>query len=164
MAINQPFLAELQYEAAKTRKILSIVPVDNPTWKPHEKSMELQRLARHVAELPQWATVTIKSDELDFAKGYASAPPLTTAAALVAEFDRLVAEAEKALQEADDAHLNAPWTLRNGDKIFFTLPRHIVLRDMVFNHLVHHRAQLGVYLRLLNIPIPGMYGPTADEM
>ncbi len=163
MAINESFLAELRQEAKKTRNLLSRVPVDQATWKPHEKSMELQRLARHVAELPGWCTVTITTDELDFSKPYDPSPPLTTAAALVAEFDKNVEGAEKALQTADDDLLKGKWSLRNGDHIFFTLPRHVVLRDMVFNHLVHHRAQLGVYLRLLNIPLPSMYGPTADE-
>lgn len=163
MAINQPFLAELKHEAEKTRKLLGRIPVDQPSWKPHEKSMELQRLARHVAEIPNWCTVTITTNELDFAKPYEAAPPLTTAEALVAEFDKNVNGALLALEGADDDHLNNSWSMRNGDHIFFTLPRKVVLRDMVFNHLVHHRAQLGVYLRLLNIPLPPMYGPTADE-
>ena len=163
MAINHAFLAELENEAAKTRTLLSRVPVDNPTWKPHVKSMELQRLARHVAELPAWCTMTITTDELDFAKPFDPSPPLTTAEALVAEFDKNVATAMNALKGTDDEKLQGTWSLRNGEQIFFTLPRHVVLRDMVFNHLVHHRAQLGVYLRLLNIPLPQMYGPTADD-
>ncbi len=164
MAINLSFLEELKNESAKTRKLLSRVPVDNPTWKPHEKSMELQRLARHVAELPSWCSIVITTPELDFAKPYEQSPPLTSAEALVAEFDKNVERAGKALEATNDEHLMGNWSLRNEDHIFFTLPRHEVLRDMVFNHLVHHRAQLGVYLRMLNIPLPGMYGPTADEM
>lgn len=163
MAINRSFIAELKSEAAKTRALLSRVPVDNPAWKPHEKSMELQRLARHVAEIPNWCTYTLMAEELDLSKNHEPSPPLTTAAALVAEMDKHVAAALKELESADDEKLAGNWTLRSGDQIFFTLPRKVVLREMVFNHLIHHRAQLGVYLRMLNVPLPPMYGPTADE-
>lgn len=163
MQLKDLFLAELDLEGLKTRIMLSRIPVDQPQFKPHPRSMELQRLARHIAELPRWATITLTSPELDFAKGYTPAPPLTTNEALLAEFDKQYEAAKAALEHCSEEDLLAPWTMRNGEQVFFTRPRHLVIRDMVFSHLIHHRAQLGVYLRLLEIPLPQQYGPTADE-
>jgi uncharacterized damage-inducible protein DinB len=163
MQLKELFLQELELEAKKTRILLSRVPSNKPDFKPHPKSMELQRLARHIAELPRWATVTLTTPELDFAKGYTPSPPFTTAEALIIEFDSRLGEARSALEQSSDEDLLAPWTMRNGDHVFFTRARHLVIRDMVFSHLIHHRAQLGVYLRLLDVPLPQLYGPTADE-
>lgn len=163
MGINETFIAELQQEAASTRKLLERVPMDKADWTPHPKSMKLGNLANHVAELLSWTSVTLDQDELDFAKfEYKPEIPKTTEE-LVIKFDDQVAKAVACLKKADDAKFMENWTMRNGDQIFMTLPKAAVLRSFVFSHEVHHRAQLGVYLRLLDIPLPGIYGPTADE-
>lgn len=163
-ALNAALIAELKHEAAKTKKMIERVPVEKADWKPHDKSMTLGRLTMHVIEMAGWITVTIKQDELDFAKGYTPTSFPSDNAGLVKLLDKLVAEAENALEESSDEDLHKPWTLRNGDHIYFTLPRIMVLRDFCYNHIVHHRGQLSVYLRLLNVPVPGMYGPSADDM
>lgn len=163
--LNTALIAELKSEAAKTRKMLALVPIaDKADWVPHTKSMKLGRLALHVAELAGWTGMTITTDELDFAKGYTPTPTPATTEELLAILDKNVEMSLKALENADDELLAKPWTLRSGDHVYFTLPKKVVIRDMCYNHVVHHRGQLSVYLRLLNIPIPGMYGPSADEM
>lgn len=163
MGMNEVFIAELQQEAASTRKLLERVPMDKPDWVPHKKSMKLGNLAHHVSELPGWTMVTLNQDELDFAKWeYKPVVPKTTEE-LVKNFDDQLSKAIECLKNSDDAKFMENWTMRQGEQIFFTLPKAAVLRSFVFNHSYHHRAQLGVYLRLLDIPIPGMYGPTADE-
>ncbi|HXC03539.1 MAG TPA: DinB family protein [Bacteroidia bacterium] len=161
-ALKMGLLNELKHEAATTRKILAAVPADKKTYKPHEKSMVLEGLAKHIAELPTWVTVTLKQDVLDFAKPYPKAPEFTTTEALLARFDHNIAEAIDTLENINEEEFFKDWTMRNGEKVFFTLPKVAVLRNMVYNHTVHHRAQLGVYLRLLEIPLPNSYGPTAD--
>jgi uncharacterized damage-inducible protein DinB len=163
MPINEPLIAELQQEASTTRNILERVPLTDPNWKPHEKSMEIGRLAVHVAELPNWVNATLEHDELDFAKSKYNPPQAKSAAELVEILDKNIANAVEVLKNSSDNHFMNNWTLRNGDEIYFTMPKINVLRSMVYNHIIHHRAQLGVYLRLLNIPIPGSYGPSADE-
>ncbi|MCC6865791.1 MAG: DinB family protein [Ignavibacteria bacterium] len=163
MAIKDAFLAELKQEAESTRKLLERVPMDKPDWAPHAKSMKLGNLANHVAELPGWTMVTLDHDELDFAKWeYKPVIPKTTEE-LVKNFDEQVSKAVECLNRTTDDIFMQNWTMRMGDKIFFTLPKAAVLRTFTFNHSYHHRAQLGVYLRLLDIPLPGIYGPTADE-
>ncbi len=163
MGMNEVFIAELQQEAAATRKLLERVPMDKADWSPHAKSMKLGNLAHHVSELLGWTMVTLEQDELDFAKWeYKPVLPKTTEE-LVKNFDEQIKKATECLKKADDAKFMENWTMRHGENIFFTLPKAAVLRSFVFNHEVHHRAQLGVYLRLLDIPLPGMYGPTADE-
>lgn len=162
--LNTAIIAEVKYESGKTEKMLALVPiVEKAEWVPHAKSMKLARLALHIAELPSWITMTINSDELDLGKEYPRSPNPASAAELVKIFTDKTKEALAALEGADDASLDKMWTLRNGDTVYFTMPKKLVLRDMVMNHLVHHRGQLSVYLRLLDIPIPGMYGPSADE-
>jgi uncharacterized damage-inducible protein DinB len=163
MSLNKAFIAELKSETEPTRKLLSRVPVDNLTWKPHEKSMTIERLAQHVAELPNWITTTITKPGLNFADGYTPSPKFKSAEELVSHFDKNVAEAIAALETVSDEDLAKSWTLQNGEQIYFTMPKKVVIRTMAFNHFIHHRAQLGVYLRLLDIPIPGMYGPSADD-
>lgn len=163
MGINEAFIAEMQQEAAATRKLLERVPMDKADWTPHAKSMKLGNLANHVAELLSWTMVTLDQDELDFAKfEYKPEIPESTEA-LVKKFDDMLNKSVECLKKADDAKFMENWTMRNGEQVFFTLPKAAVLRSFVFNHEYHHRAQLGVYLRLLDIPLPGMYGPTADE-
>jgi len=163
MSPKKNFTEELKHETNNTRKILERLPMEKLSWKPHEKSMNLERLSQHIAELPTWITLTIKQDELDFAKGYTPSPKFNSTEELIEQLNKNVALATKALEETTDEHLLKPWTLRNGEQIFFTMPRAVVIRNMVFNHIIHHRAQLGVYLRLLNVPLPTIYGPTADE-
>lgn len=163
MPLNESFIAELQNEAKGTKKMLERVPADKFGWKPHEKSMTLGRLAGHVAELNSWIEATIKHDELDFAKIDYKPPVLETNEQLVNLFEKYYAQGLEALKNADDKTLTENWTMRQGEKIYFTQPKTAVLRGFVFNHLIHHRAQLGVYLRLLDIPVPQTMGPTADE-
>jgi len=156
-------ISELQYEAATTRKILERIPEDKFDWKPHEKSMPMGRLAVHVAEMTDWAKEAVTTDELDFAnQEYKPFEPRTTAD-LVEYFDEKINDAIEALSKTSDEAMMENWTLRNGDQIYFTMMRIQVLRGMVFNHIIHHRGQLSVYLRLNDIPVPAMYGPSADE-
>ncbi len=163
MTIAQQMLAELQQEGIATRKILSLVPIDKKDWKPHEKSMALGRLAEHVAEIYGWPKETVMMDELDFSKGDFSPKVINTNEDLLALFDKCMAKATEILENTPDEEMAKPWTMRNGEIIYFTLPKAVVMRTWVLNHSVHHRAQLGVYLRLLGIPVPSTYGPTADE-
>ena len=161
--LNQSLIPEFQHEASSTRKILERVPDGKLDWKPHDKSMTLGRLASHIAEIPDWMTVTLTTDELDFAKGdYKFTAPANTAE-LIAKFQDSCHKALEQLKAATDETLMGPWTLRNGDHVIFTMPRIATLRSFVMNHFIHHRGQLSVYLRLLDVPVPGMYGPTADE-
>lgn len=163
MSIKEPFISELQSEARVTRKLLERVPFSDPAWKPHEKSTPLGRLAVHVAELPGWITMTLNTEELDFAKSEYKPTEIHSAEELAALHDKNVAAAAECLNKQSDGDFMKNWTLRSGETIYFTMPKVQVLRGVVYNHLIHHRAQLGVYLRLLNVPLPQMYGPTADE-
>ena len=163
MTIANQMLAELQQEGITTRKILALVPVDKKDWKPHEKSMALGNLSRHVAEIYGWPKETVQDDELDFSKMDHKPIEITSNEQLLALFDKCMAKAKEILENTPDEEMAKPWTMRNGETIFFTIPKAQVMRTWVLNHSVHHRAQLGVYLRLLDIPIPGSYGPSADE-
>jgi len=163
MSLNKALIAELNSESAPTRKLLALVPVDKKEWVPHEKSMKLGRLATHVAELPHWITKTVQQSELDFSKGWTPSPSFNSNEELIALYDKNLGEAIESLKDVSDETMQEMWTLRNGEQIYFTMPKKVVIRSMAMNHFVHHRAQLGVYLRLLDIPIPGMYGPSADE-
>jgi len=161
--IAQNLLSEFEHELATTRRVLERVPDGQDEFKPHAKSMSLRTLAVHVAEMVKWMTVTALQPELDFAAGYQKPPEITTNAQLLAYFDANAAEAKAALAATSDEAMLTPWTLRNGDQIYFTQPKVGVIRGMVMNHIVHHRGQLSVYLRMLDVPIPAMYGPSADE-
>jgi len=163
MAIKDALIAELKHEATNTRKMLERIPTDKFDWKPHEKSMTLGRLAAHIAETPLWVLRTIPVDEFDFAKNTFARKTYADTEELLKVFDDKQADAIASLETASDEILNAPYILRRGDHIIFQLPRKVMLRNFTFNHIVHHRGQLSVYLRLLNIPVPGMYGPSADE-
>lgn len=165
MSISQSLIGELDQEFAGTRKTLERVPDGKFAFKPHEKSATLGWLASHVAQLAEWGTRTCKTDFLDLAapEHQKQAPELTTAQELVEAFDKNAAALRAALAETTDERLMQPWTLRMGDKIIFAMPRVAVLRGMVFNHLIHHRAQLTVYLRMNDVPVPALYGPSADE-
>jgi len=164
MSHNQALIAELKAEAANTRKMLERVPTEKNDWKPHTKSMSLGRLSSHVAELPGWITMTMHTDGIDFSKMDYKPFIAESNEALVALHDKNVADAITTLENATDADFQQPWTMRNGENIYFTLPKAVVLRTWAYNHMYHHRGQLSGYLRTLNIPVPGMYGPSADEM
>ena len=163
MTFMEFFLQQLEEEAVTTRKMLSRVPTEKFGWKPHEKSMEMKRLATHVAELPTWIPMTLDTDELDFAKNEYKPVELKNTEELLKYFEENLVKGREALKNGKEADLEKPWTLRNGEQIYSTSPKRDVIR-MSLSQIIHHRAQLGVFLRLLNIPIPGSYGPSADEM
>jgi uncharacterized damage-inducible protein DinB len=163
MSIAQSFLGDWDQEMQNTSKMLAAVPDGHADWKPSEKSMPLGRLAGHVAELADWAGVTMNFPELDFAKFEYKPPVYTTAADNVAKFEVKAKAAREIIANASDAAYMEPWTMRNGAQVFFTMPKVAVMRNFVFNHMIHHRAQLVVYLRMLGAKVPGMYGPSADE-
>jgi uncharacterized damage-inducible protein DinB len=157
------FLNELDNEAKVTRSVLERVPADKFDWKPHEKSMTFGRLASHVAEMFGWTGSTLTSDVLDFATmEYTPFEPKTTQD-LLAFFDEHIAKAKATLASTSDETFLTNWTLRNGETEYFTMPKVAVMRSFVINHIVHHRGQLSVYLRLNDIPVPSIYGPSADE-
>lgn len=153
---------ELENEAITTRKFLSIVPADKFDWKPHPRSMTLKSLATHLAELPSWISTTIHTDELDFKKSPYQPENLNSNEELMTYYEKNLEDGRKDIYEVKEDVLDKPWTMRSGSIIYFTRPKRDFLRT-TFSQIIHHRAQLGVYLRLLNIPIPGSYGPSADE-
>ena len=166
MSIAQGFLAEFDPEMKNTRRMLELVPDDALDYRPHPKSMTMAELAGHVAEMAGWAALTAKLDQLDINPkgGPALEPCIATSRAMVVEtFDRGVAAAREAVAAVSDEEMVKDWTLLQGGQTLFTMPRIAVLNTMILSHIVHHRAQLGVYLRMNDIPIPGMYGPSADE-
>jgi uncharacterized damage-inducible protein DinB len=166
MSISDALLPEFDHEMANTRKTLERVPLDKSDWKPHEKSMAMGPLAIHLAEMPGWVVETINKDALDLAPPDAppyERPQVNSQADLLAMFDKNVAAARDALAGVSDEHLFQPWTLLSGGQTILTLPRIGVIRGFVISHSIHHRAQLGVYLRLNDIPVPSIYGPSADE-
>ena len=166
MGLNEALLPEFDHEMANTRKTLERVPDDKLGWKPHEKSFAMGPLANHIAFLPAWAVHTVNEESIDIAPP--GEPPLKTPQSnsreeIVAMFDKQVAAARAAIASASDEQLFKKWTLLHGGKVVFSLPRIAVLRSFVMNHIIHHRAQLGVYLRMNDIPVPSIYGPSADE-
>lgn len=163
MSMIQMFLKELDMEAKTTRKMLERVPDDKFDWQPHPKSMTMRRLVTHIAELPSWITMTLTTSELDFATSPYKPEVINNTAALINYFEKTLADGRAHLEAAKEEQLNESWTLRNGKDIYSTQPKSEVLR-MVYSQVIHHRAQLGVYLRLLDVPIPGSYGPSADDM
>jgi uncharacterized damage-inducible protein DinB len=165
MALRDFLLPEYDAEMANTRKCLERLPDDKFGYKPHAKSWPMGSLASHLARVPSWVHYTLAKSELDLAAPQAPEQntPLTSRAALLATFDQHVAEGRAAIAAASDEVMAQPWSLKMGGQVFFTLPKAAVLRTYVFSHLVHHRAQLTIYMRLNDIPVPGMYGPSADE-
>ena len=165
MSLTQALLKELEMEMPGTRKTLERVP-EKLDWTPHAKSMSMGRLAQHLAEIPDWAVKSIELDELDLSPP--GSPPhqpskVGTKSDILATFEKNLSAARNALSKTNDDHLMKPWSLKMGGKTILTMPRAAVLRNFVFNHNVHHRAQMGVYLRLNDIPVPSIYGPSADE-
>lgn len=163
MSLNQPLISELQQEAQSTRKMLERVPEDKHSWKPHEKSMSLGQLASHVAELSSFITSMVTLDELDFSKEDYTIKQAASNKELLKMFDEHFSQLIESLQNADDENMLGNWRLRSGDQIFFEMPKLKVIRSLGINHYIHHRGQLSVYLRLLDVPLPSVYGPTADE-
>jgi uncharacterized damage-inducible protein DinB len=166
MPIARTILAEFNHEMANTRKVLERIPEEQAAWKPHPKSYSLGDLAMHLANLPTWVGVTLKKDELDFD------PPggkkdakraFDTRKALLKQFDDNVKEAVSAIADTSDDDMRKSWTLKNRGAVVFSLPRVAVMRSFVMNHMIHHRGQMTVYLRLKNVPLPAIYGASADE-
>lgn len=157
----ESFTRQLEEEAVTTRNILALVPTDKFDWQPHPKSMTVRRLATHIAELPTWIGMTFTTDELDFENNPYQPEAINNTEELLAYFERSLADARKHLAAGKEEELGKPWTLRSGATIYSTEPKHDVLR-MTMSQVIHHRAQLGVFLRLLDIKIPGSYGPSAD--
>jgi len=160
MGFAKSLLPEFDQEMASTRKAIERVPTDKGAWKPHPKSFALGHLAQLVATMPGWITNMATKTDLDLAKspGYS----LQSTESLVATFDKLVTEARAAIAGLKDSDISVPWSLKHGDHVLFTTSRGETIRSTI-NHLIHHRGQLTVYLRLVDVPVPSMYGPTADE-
>jgi len=159
-------LGEFEQEMQNTRKVLERLPDDKWNWKPHEKSGTVGWMAGHIATLPGWLTMTLNTEELDYApvNGPAYQPPkIENQKQALANFDKEVGEARAALTKASDQDMMKSWKLLAGGQEIFTMPRIACIRGFVMNHLIHHRAQLTVYYRLLGVPVPGLYGPSADE-
>jgi uncharacterized damage-inducible protein DinB len=165
MAIKDGMIMEFKHEMANTRKMLERVPFEKGTYKPHEKSRAAVNLAHHVANVPTWIGRVITTNEFDVAipGAFPKVETPTTSEELLAFFDKTNAEALKHLESATDEQLMTPWTFRMGGNAIFTLPKVAAIRNMALNHQYHHRGQLSVYLRLMDVPVPGMYGPSADE-
>ena len=162
-SLKEKLFLDLDRELQTTRRVLDRLPEEQYGWKPHEKSMSLGRLAAHVAELPSWATDTLRSDELNFANMRPMMREATSRQQLLERFDSNVAELRRVVEQFDPGNWDKPWTMRNGDQIIVTKPRSLVYRVWSLNHLIHHRAQLCLYLRLLNVPVPTIYFNTADN-
>lgn len=156
------FFEELNAESIITRKMLERIPNDKYDWKPHEKSMDIRRLATHIAELPTWITTALTTEELDFEKSAYEPKKVDNTEQLMAFFEKSLIDGRSQLIEKNEDKLDEMWTMRSGDVIYNVRTKAKVIR-MSLSQIIHHRAQMGVFLRLLNIPIPGSYGPSADE-
>ena len=166
MKISETLLPEFDQEMANTRKVLERVPTAKFSWRPHPKSFEFGALASHIVNMTDWADITIKQNSFDVApvggQSYQN-PSYKSTQDLVAAFDKGVSQARAAIAGADDGAMTAPWSLLAGGQTVMTMPRAAVIRSFVMNHIIHHRAQLTVYMRMNEIPVPGLYGPSADE-
>lgn len=162
MPLNESLLAELMHEAKSTRKMLEAVPDNKLTWKPHDKSMTMGELASHIAEIPDLMYIAVEKDELDFATSDYQRKKAESSKELVEIFDEALAKAVESLKNASDETLLKNWKMRAGDIVYMDMPRIQVVRGLVLNHNVHHRGQLSVYLRLNDVALPSVYGPTAD--
>jgi len=166
MSLATSLLLEFDHEMQLTRRMLERVPENKFEWQPHPKSMKLGRLASHLAELPTWGSMTMETDEFDVmpaGKAPYAGRVMANRAEILTAFDTNAAAARRAIAAGTDALFGRPWTLKNGGKSVFTMPKVAVLRSMVMNHMIHHRAQLGLFLRLNDVEIPGTYGPSADD-
>jgi uncharacterized damage-inducible protein DinB len=163
MSIIKLLLKEVEQEAQITRKMLSIVPNDKYNWQPHPKSMSIMKLTNHIAELPGWLTMAVVTDGLDFAANPYEPTFFDNTADVLEVFENQLADGLANLKGLGEAGLEKPWILRNGEHVLSAMTKYETIR-LTLAQTIHHRAQLGVYLRLLNIPIPGSYGPSADEL
>lgn len=164
-SIARSLLPEFDQEMAGTRKVLERVPEDAFGWKPHPKSFSMGDLATHVANLPTWMSLTLEQDSFDVSPGGEAmkTPPAASRAELLNRFDEALATARASLAAATDDRFAGSWSLLANGQTVFTMPRAAVVRSFVMNHLIHHRSQLTVYLRLNDLPVPALYGPSADE-
>ncbi|HEY2431957.1 MAG TPA: DinB family protein [Vicinamibacterales bacterium] len=165
MALKDSILPEFDHEMGTTRRMLERVPEADLAWTPHQKSFPLGHLAGHLGNIPRWVEITLDGTSFDVAAAGDDARPRPPASvgALLETFDANVRKAREKIAEQTDASLLVPWTLKSGGQDVFTMPRIAVLRSFVMNHMIHHRGQLSVYLRLRDVPLPSVYGPTADE-
>lgn len=166
MSISASLLPEFDHEMATTRKCLERMPADKADWAPHAKSFKLGKLCMHIAEMPSWGTMAMQTTEMDMNPPGGStykSPEYATKDGMLAVFDENVAAVRAAIAKASDAEFLVPWSLKGGGETYFTIPRVAVVRTWVLNHVIHHRGQLSVYLRLLDVPVPSIYGPSADE-
>ena len=164
MAIKDGLLPEFDHEMGTTRRLLERTPEAEFAWKPHDKSFSLGQLAGHIANIPHWCDAILQNTVFDVATVNDTRPTAPQSiASLLEQFDKTVAAARAGLVSTGDAEMLTPWTFKNGDHVVFTMPRIAAIRSFIMNHLIHHRGQLSVYLRLKNVPLPSIYGPTADE-
>ncbi|GGK86585.1 DinB family protein [Rufibacter glacialis] len=164
MDLHLKLLRQFEHEAANTRKMLQRVPEEHFDWRPHAKSMTLKELAAHIAELPRlFIAKVLTLEEFDFSKGTYRPFAGTTHQELMQFFEDNYQRSVEALSQTTAEEIEKPWSLKSGDRTLFTMPRQAVIRNIAISHFIHHRGQLSVYLRLLDVPVPGMYGPTADE-
>lgn len=162
--LSQQIIEELKHEASSTKRMLERIPEEKFDWKPHEKSKTLGQLATHVADLPGFLNSILTRDEVDFTKGDYKTSLVKTPEELMKAFQEKLDEVLQTLPNTSDERMRGNFTLRSGDHVIATVPRIIAARSMALSHIIHHRGQLSVYLRLLEIPVPGMYGPSADEI
>lgn len=162
MAIKDGLLAEYDHEMGTTRRLLERIPEDKLSWKPHDKSMSLADLSTHLSSIPQWAGTILNTSSFDFADAPPNPAPKTSRLAVLEEFDAAVRQA-RAWMDKSDAEYAARWSLKRHGQELFSLPRVAAFRSFILNHMIHHRGQLSVYLRLTNVPVPAIYGPSADE-
>jgi uncharacterized damage-inducible protein DinB len=156
--------AEFENEAEVTRRLIRRLPSDKLGWSPHVKSMDLGRLAGHLVEMVGWVPMVLSTDGVDFASYPYKPKAYAGAEEILADFEEALSSALTAISETDETELSKAWTMRNGDTVYCTLPRAVIIRTWAMNHVYHHRGQLSVYLRMLDVPLPSIYGPTADEM
>jgi uncharacterized damage-inducible protein DinB len=164
MKFLEPMIAELKHEAATTRRLLERVPQDRLAWQPHAKSMTLGRLAAHIANLPGMLVGALTRDALDADELKAESPSAESVTNMLEVFDQKIERSLELLKtQSDESFMLAPWRYTSGEHVIFEMPRLAVIRFVGLNHIIHHRGQLSVYLRLLDVPLPSVYGPTADE-
>jgi len=163
MGMIEPMILEFEQEAASTRKMLERVPADAMDWRPHKKSMSMAELASHIANIPEWAKATLTQDELIFDMANYKPNVYESPQEALEVFERGVKEVIEVMRVTSDDQLMAMWRMKDRDTLLFEMPRIAVLRGMILNHAVHHRGQLSVYLRMKDVPLPAIYGPSADE-